>query len=447
MAQTNNRSFSFQVHDRGDRTLDGIFRLISLAEAEEPLESVLTAMCGDVAGIAHADVASVYVREEGPGGPRFTMRGNVGFPPEALGQVHLRVGEGITGFAAARLRPVSVAIGERDEHFKYIPGLGEERFPSLLAVPVLRGGEAAGVLVLQRADPTGFNDFEITLATALAAVLNHALERAAERARQRERDADRRAVHLVGTQVAPGAAMGRAEILPTLTALSRTAAVPGPGAAREMFPARLKETLHRLDVDLRRAVLGARGGAASEMASLALILEDERFRTRLTEACAADAPLKALSELARAYARVPWNPTTGAAAHGPAADAAAESARLMGDRAAEIEDLCVLVHAAGVGGRPLVRNGAIVVTERLRLFSTLHAIASGAAGFVVDGVVDADSAAVALIRAARLPLLGGVLGVFSWVRPDDLLALDAEAGVVQVNPAATTVARFRNSRR
>jgi phosphotransferase system enzyme I (PtsP) len=446
MAQTNNRSFSFQVHDSGDRTLDGIFRLISLAEAQEPLENVLTAMCGDVAAIAHADVASVYVREPGPEGPRFTMRGNVGFPAEALGQVHLRVGEGITGFAAARLRPVSVAIGERDEHFKYIPGLGEERFPSLLAVPVLRGGEAAGVLVLQRADPNAFNDFEVTLATALAAVINHALERAGERERQRALDSDRRAVHLVGSQVTPGAAMGRAEILPTLTALSRTAAGPGPDAAREMFPARLKETLHRLDVGLRRAVLGARGAAASEMASLALILEDERFRTRLTEACAADAPLKALSELARAYARVPWN-SAAAGARGPAADAAAESARLMGDRAAEIEDLCVLVHAAGVGGRPLVRNGAIVVTERLRLFSTLHAIASGAAGFVVDGQVDTDSAAVALIRAARLPLLGGVLGVFSWVRPDDLLALDAEAGVVQVNPAATTVARFRNSRR
>ena len=117
------------------------------------------------------------------------------------------------------------------------------------------------------------------------------------------------------------------------------------------------------------------------------------------------------------------------------------------ERAAEIEALCVLVHAAGVGGRPLVGSGAIVVTERLRLFSTLHAIAAGVAGFVVDGEVDPEGAAVSLIRSASLPVLGGVLGVFSWVRPDDLLALDAVAGVLQVNPAATTVARFRNSRR
>ena len=155
MPPRKDRTFSFQVHDAGDRTLDGIFRLIAFGEREEPLEDVLTAMCGDVAAIARADIASIYVREDDLDGIRFTMRGNVGFPREALGRVHLRPGEGITGFAAERLRPVSVAMADRDEHFKYIPGLGEERYPALLAVPVLRAGAAAGVLVLQREPDQG----------------------------------------------------------------------------------------------------------------------------------------------------------------------------------------------------------------------------------------------------------------------------------------------------
>src|SRR6185503_9854095 len=106
MARPGDPNFSFQVHDGGDRTLDGIFRLIGLGDRDAPLVEVLTAMCADVAAIAGADVASVYVREDGPDGARFTMRGNVGFPPEAVGRVHLRPGEGITGFAADRLRPV-----------------------------------------------------------------------------------------------------------------------------------------------------------------------------------------------------------------------------------------------------------------------------------------------------------------------------------------------------
>ena len=52
MARVENRGLGYQVHDSGDHTLDGIFRLIQLGEEDEPLEAVLTAMCGYIAKIA-----------------------------------------------------------------------------------------------------------------------------------------------------------------------------------------------------------------------------------------------------------------------------------------------------------------------------------------------------------------------------------------------------------
>ena len=186
MLNTAERNRSVQVHERADRSLDGIFRLIEAAGQPRPLGEVLARMCADVAVIAAAAVVSVYVRDgEGPDGDGqvFTLRGNVGFPADSVGRVHLRQGEGITGFVAERLLPVSVAVADRDEHFKYIPGLGEERFPAMLAVPVVRGGVAAAVLVLQRGPDHEFASEEVVLATALAAVINHALERADERER------------------------------------------------------------------------------------------------------------------------------------------------------------------------------------------------------------------------------------------------------------------------
>src|SRR5579871_4700012 len=410
MAHAKNRGY--QVHDSGDhRTLDGIFRLISLGERDESLEDVLTAMCGDIAAIASADVASVYVREEGPEGERFTMRGNVGFPREALGRVHLGRGEGITGFAADRLRPVSVADADRDARFKYIPGLGEEQFPALLAVPILRVGAAAGVLVLQRRAAKAFTPEEVVLATALAAVINHALERGEGRERQRAADADRRTVRLGGIAIVGGTAMGRAEALPTLAALART----GP-AAQSGEPAAALETIWaRLRGELQRARGAVTDAAAREMASLAMILEDERFRGRLAEACASATPLKALSELARAYARVPFSGASGDA-------------------------------GATTRGRPLVRSGAVLASERLGLFSTAYAIAAGASAFVADGDVPADGGPAALARAAGRPLLASVRGLYAWLRPEDLLVVDADAGIVRINPPATTVARFRSDR-
>ncbi len=442
MARAKNRGY--QVHDSGDHTtLDGIFRLISLGEREEPLEDVLTAMCGDVAAIASADVVSIYVRESspdaspenGPEGERFTMRGNVGFPPEALGRVHLGRGEGITGFAADRLRPVSVADADRDARFKYIPGLGEEKFPALLAVPILRAGAAAGVLVLQRREASAFTPEEVVLASALAAVINHALERGEGRARQRAADADRRTVRLGGVAIVGGAAMGRAETLPTLAALARGGASAGPVEGTY-----LETVWNRLRGELQRAAGVVTGAARGEIASLAMILEDERFHGRLAEACAAATPIKALSDLARAYARVPF---TGASGDDANAD-------WLGARAAEIEDLCVLVHAgarAAASGRPLLPSGSVLASERLGLFSTAYAIAAGASAFVVDGDVPAEGGPAALARSAGRPLLASVRGLYAWLRPEDLLVVDADAGVVRINPPATTVARFRQTSR
>ena len=423
-------TFSFQVHDASDRALDGIFRLIALGDEDRPLEDVLTSMCADVAEIARASVASIYVREDDDDGLRFTMRGNVGFPSEAIGRVHLRPGEGITGFAAERMRPVSVAVGKQDRHFKYISGLGEEKYPALLAVPILRGGTTAGVLVLQREIARAFSDGEVVLATALAAVINHAIERGVERERREARSTERRAVRLAGRSVVGGAAMGRAELLPTLSALT------GSDAGERAAPAKVVEaTVERLQVELRKAAARAGDAATRELRDLSLILEDWRFRAGLAQGCGAPAPLKALSALARSYARVSFTV--------PPSDH--DGAEMIRDRAAEIEDLCVFVYAASLRTRPLVRSGSVVVAERLRPFAAIHAITSGATGFVVEGDVRDEGATAALVRSAGLPLLASVDGVFSWLQPEDLLVI--EAGGLRINPPATAIASFRNARK
>jgi signal transduction protein with GAF and PtsI domain len=291
------------------------------------------------------------------------------------------------------------------------------------------------VLVLQRRAATSFTPEEVVLATALAAVINHALERGEGRARQRAADADRRTVRLGGIAIVGGTAMGRAEALPTLAALARTG---GAAVGKNGDPvANLELIWARLGAELRRARGTVTGAAAREIASLAMILEDERFRGRLADACATASPLKALSELARAYARVPFSGASGDEAN----------AEWLEARAAEIEDLCVLVYAgATTQGRPLVRAGAVLASERLGLFSTAYAIAAGASAFVADGDVPADGGPAALARAAGRPLLASVRGLYAWLRPEDLLVVDADAGVVRINPPATTVARFRSDR-
>ena len=123
-----------QIHNQADSRIERILKLVDEAAARRPLPAILTSLCQHVSGIAPADVVSVYVRETSDETDELVMRANVGLREGAVGSVRLQIGEGITGFAAECLRPVSSAFASADVHFKPVPGLGEERFPCFLGV-------------------------------------------------------------------------------------------------------------------------------------------------------------------------------------------------------------------------------------------------------------------------------------------------------------------------
>lgn len=391
------------VHHRGDRGVDGILRLIELASHDGPLEATLGAMCDEVAAIAEVSIASVYVRE----GDRLVMRGNHGFPQAAIGAVSLAVGEGITGLVAECMRPVSAAHAAAETAYKHVPGLGEERFPVFAGVPLIGGGAVIGVLVLQR-QAAAFSADEVTLATALGAPVTLAIER--------RRAAEIRSARLHGLAHVGGAVLGRAAALATTTAL---------GSA----PVDLDRAMNRLRDDLGRAMrrLGEvevpAVGAALDRFALALC--DQRLRERLAAATAHPAGLRSV---AKDYARAPYRLGT-----------ASEVTDHASEPAAEIEQLCVLL-----GDTRSLRPGAVWIADRIGAFVAIAAVARGAAALVAGDAV--SPAAIAIARAAALPTVSDVPGLFGWARPDDLLAVDGDTGTVLVHPAPAEIERLRRAR-
>src|SRR5690606_12096250 len=135
-------------------------------ELAGPLEDALARACGELSRLAEAEVVSVYVRErEEDGADVLVVRGNVGLAAGVIGNLRLRVGDGIVGWAAECLRPIAVGAADADPHFKRVRGIGEEQFPVLLALPLVRAGRCLGVLVFQRAAARGFSPVEIRLAS------------------------------------------------------------------------------------------------------------------------------------------------------------------------------------------------------------------------------------------------------------------------------------------
>jgi phosphotransferase system enzyme I (PtsP) len=423
-------SIRVRVHERGDRRLDGILRLIEEAGRPRPLADVLASLCAAIAEIARAPVVSIYVLE----GETLVLSGNVGFPAAAVGQVQLRLGEGLTGFVAECLRPVSVAIGRHDERYKHVPGIGEERFPSYLGVPILSAGGPAGVLVLQRREARELPPAEVALATALAAPVGFAIERARVRAEARAADrtpaATARTAKLDGRALAPGLALGRVHVVPALDGIVDTG-VPRsntrPGHAVALALASLARELGRARNGLEDALAGT--DTLPRLRALALLLDDLRFRDLAMAACADEGVGRGLATVAREYARAPYR-------------VPGDTDRWLAERAHEVEDLCVLV-GARVVGRRVPETGSVVVAERLTVMLALAAIARRAVAIALTGSVEDCALGAAVARAARLPVVADVGGLFAWARPEDRMLVDGDDGIVRVNPPAATVARFR----
>ncbi len=396
-----------QVHHKGEigSGVDGILRLIELASHDGEIETMLNAMCDQVAAITGVAIASVYVAED----EALVMRGNYGFGPSALGTT-LAVGEGITGLVAECMRPISASNAATEASYKAVPGLGEDRYPVFVGVPLISGGGAVGVLVLQRpAEPFAVN--EVTLATALGAPITLAIER--------RRMSAFRSARLHGRGHGGGVVLGRAGVVPTTTALTWQATAPTD----------VDRALGRIRDDMGRAVKrlkhaeDPRVGAALDRVALGLI--DERLREKLIEGAMGP---KGLRSVAKEYAR---------AQHRLGSETGGE------DRGAEIEELCVLVGITA-DTRASVRPGAVWIADRIGAVIAIGAVARGAGAIVTSS--SASPAALAILAAAALPIVTDVPGLFGWARPGDLLALDATAGTVLVQPAPSDLDKLRRAR-
>jgi phosphotransferase system enzyme I (PtsP) len=427
------RPIRLQVHGSEDRRIDGILALIEESSRVAPLPEILQRMCEQVAAIAHAEVVSVYVREQEHDRPVLVLRANVGFARNVIGNVKLELGEGITGFAAECLRPVSAAVAQEDTHYKHVPELGEERFPTFLSIPLVMGGQAMGVLNLQRREGGDFSPAEVALSAALATPFTLALDRAINRGTPGSETYELgRSARLTGTAVGRGHVVGKAQSSLTFRALSERvepnqAAIPVDAAVARVNE-QITRTLARLDAELlpdqRRA-----------LAALQVTLQDQRLLTLLTSATRELGVVAGLRKVARDYVAAPYLLGT---------DGAVDP--WLSARAGEIEDLCLWLAGEATGEQGPSPGSIAVVAERLGSFFVLWHVARGVSGIVVGGSLDDKSLAAALSRAAKLPVVAEVAGLFAWVRSGDTLLVDAEQGLVRVNPSATVLAQYRHAK-
>src|SRR5579871_2088258 len=147
-------------------TLEEISQLV--AHSHHSSET-LTNIVRLIQGRFHTAVCSVYFYVPDRG--ELVLGATVGLKSEAIGQVHMRIEEGLTGLVAQQMAPVAVADAFQHPRFKYFPEAGEDPYHSFLGVPLVEGGTLQGVLVVQTREPRQFSSNEMRMLVAVAAQL------------------------------------------------------------------------------------------------------------------------------------------------------------------------------------------------------------------------------------------------------------------------------------
>ncbi|HUQ41975.1 MAG TPA: GAF domain-containing protein [Candidatus Limnocylindrales bacterium] len=170
--------------ERQLRELSFLHEVAQLASSARDWDEMLRIVIDRTTDAMAVEVSSLYLLERREGILRLVATN--GLNRRFIGKATLRVGEGITGWVANARVPAAARAVRADPRFKWIPGVDEERFRSMLSVPLLIHEEIVGVVNVQSVAERSFEKGEIeflqTIANQVAGIIEKGrLQREAER--------------------------------------------------------------------------------------------------------------------------------------------------------------------------------------------------------------------------------------------------------------------------
>ncbi len=262
--------------------LKTIVNIARILQKSDPRENPLAHIVSLIRQEMKVDVCSLYLLQE----KTLILVATDGLHQKSVGQVRMRLEEGLTGLAVEKLQPVIVKEASLHPRYKYFPETGEEKFHSFAAFPLQDREDIVGVLTVQTALPRDFEKSDIEMLKVISFQLSGvifklvALETVQARP-QRGGHSER----LKGIGVAPGFGIGTVFFL--TPGVDPVILIPGKGR-KETPPSawkRLRGAIRKTSDDLLRLekrLLKKFSQRESDIFySHRMILSDKSFQKRL----------------------------------------------------------------------------------------------------------------------------------------------------------------------
>jgi GAF domain-containing protein len=161
---------------RVQRENETLYAVIKTVSSSLDLDRVLGGIVDIATDATGCHAAFIYFVE----GDRLTLRAASPRYSHLVGDLGWGMDEGLTGWVARTKTPEFIRDHALDDpRMKYVPELEEERFQSMVAVPILaRDGDVLGVVVLHTQAPREFDDGVVNFLVHTASLVAGAIENA-----------------------------------------------------------------------------------------------------------------------------------------------------------------------------------------------------------------------------------------------------------------------------
>lgn len=377
-----------------------------------------------------AEVCSIYLRRASGELELFATQG---LKPEAVHTTRLRPGEGLVGEVARSAAPISLSDAPSHPSFAYRPETGEDPYHAFLGAPLLRGGRAIGVLVVQNRSERRYDDEEVEDIQTIAMVLAETVASGELLAQDELRDievAPHRPERLKGQRFAEGLAYGHV--------ILHEAPVPPENLLAEnqqVEEIRLREALIGLKAGIDTILDGGQGKLAGQsfevLETYRMFADDRGWNRSLEEAVRTGLTAEAAVDRVRNEHRARF-----AQARDP----------YIKERLHDFEDLANRLLRVLAGDRPGERDippDAILVARNLGPADLLEYPRHKLRGLLLEEGSAASHAAI-VARALQIPCVGRIMGLRDRLSEGDLVIVDGETGETYLRPRPDMLAAVQS---
>lgn len=413
---------------RGPRNLLRQIReaMAGAAPAQQRLDEVVRIVAQSMV----AEVCSIYLRRASGELELFATQG---LKPEAVHNTRLRPGEGLVGEVARMAEPISLSDAPSHPSFAYRPETGEDPYHAFLGAPLLRGGRAIGVLVVQNRSERRYDEEEVEDIQTIAMVLAETVASGELLAQDELRDievAPHRAENLKGQRFAEGLAFGHVVL--------HEAPVPPENLLAEnqqVEEIRLREALIGLKANIDSMLEGGPGKLAGQsfevLETYRMFADDRGWNRSLEEAVRTGLTAEAAVDRVRNEHRARF-----ATARDP----------YIRERLHDFEDLANRLLRVLAGDRPGERDlpdDAILVARNLGPADLLEYPRHKIRGLLLEEGSAASHAAI-VARALQIPCVGRLMGLRDRLSEGDLVIVDGETGEAYLRPRPDMLAAVQS---